>query len=310
VIRFLLGTVVLAGVAFALAAVLRWSEVPDKVPMERTASQAELVLHGFDTSHRKLSAVIANAQRSRSGSMIPVGKHPVIAIVIDDLGMDVAATRRAMALPKAVSLSFLPYAGTTPALAREAERDGHQVLAHVPMQPLGTADPGPDALVTGLSPDETRRRLDWDLSRVPGFAGINNHMGSRFTSDRESLVPVVKRLAESGGYFLDSRTTAASAVVPLARAFGVRSADRDVFLDDKENPDAVLAQLNETERKAREAGVAIAIGHPHATTLAMLETWLPRARARGIDFVPAGKAIRLKTELGATPPVTSPTKGQ
>ncbi len=222
---------------------------------------------------------------------------PVIALVLDDLGSDIAATRRAIRLASPATLSFLPYPDATPMLAREAERAGHQVLVHVPMEPEGRDDPGPNALLTGLSAGEIGRRLVWALGRVPGFSGINNHMGSRFTADRSALLPVVEILADRHVFFLDSRTTPNSAVIPLSHAFGVASAGRDVFLDDEQTMSAVDAELAVTERIAREQGVAIAIGHPHATTLAALEVWL--ARLRGFELVPVSTAIRLKTEREA-----------
>jgi uncharacterized protein len=215
----------------------------------------------------------------------------VIAIVIDDLGDDVTGTRRAMALPPGVSLSFLPYPAATPALAREAVHAGHQVLVHVPMEPDGTTDPGPNALLTALPPAEITRRLDWALSRVPGYSGINNHEGSRFTADHVALVPVMEMLSDRRMFFLDSRTTPNSAVVPLARAFGVASAGRDVFLDDVQSPVAIAAALAQTEAIARRDGVVIAIGHPHTATLDALAAWCAH---RG-DLVTVDVAIRLKT---------------
>jgi polysaccharide deacetylase 2 family uncharacterized protein YibQ len=225
----------------------------------------------------------------------PAAGGPVIAIVIDDLGDDSDAARRAIALPAAVSLSFLPYPAATPALARAAERAGHQVLVHVPMEPDGTTDPGPNALLTALAAPELTRRLDWALSRVPGYAGINNHEGSRFTADRAALIPVMEDLAGRHVFFLDSRTSPASVVVPLARAFGVPSAARDVFLDDVQTPQAIAAALETAQSLARRNGVAIAIGHPHAATLAALALWCAH---RG-DLVPVSAAIRLKTEREA-----------
>ncbi|HEV2562400.1 MAG TPA: divergent polysaccharide deacetylase family protein [Rhizomicrobium sp.] len=226
----------------------------------------------------------------------PVPPHPAIAVVIDDLGADVPATRRAMALPRAVNLSFLPYPENTPMLAREAGRRGHQILLHVPMEPEGRDDPGPNALRADLGVGEISRRLNWALSRVPGYSGINNHMGSRFTQDRTALVPVMERLADAHVFFLDSRTTPNSVVVSVARIFGVPSAARDVFLDDIETRDAIAAQLAETEARARANGVAIAIGHPHAVTLDMLAAWSARIEARGFQLVPVSVAIRMKSE--------------
>ena len=228
-------------------------------------------------------------------ALTPV-RNPKIAIVIDDLGADLARTDRALALPKSVTLSFLPYADSTPWLSAEALRGGHEMLVHMPMQAVGEHDPGPFALTTGLAPDEIRRRLVAALARVPGAIGINNHMGSKFTADRDALIPVAEELASRHLIFFDSRTTAATQVVEVAHAFGVASAGRDVFLDDEQTADAVGAQLMELEARARAQGVAIAIGHPHDVTLAALAVWTARAGARGFILVPLSEAIRLKTE--------------
>ncbi len=248
-----------------------------------------------------LQARIAFTQANRfapAGAAVPRAV-PAIAIVIDDLGADVADTRRAIALPKEVSLSFLPYPGTAPALAREGLRAGHQIIVHMPMEPEGNADPGPNALLSRLSGPENVSRLDWALARIAGYSGVNNHEGSKFTTDRAALIPIIEHLSEQHAFFLDSRTTAGTAVVPLARAIGVASAGRDVFLDDVQTADAINAQLAQTERLAATQGVAIAIGHPHVVTIDVLARWTAAIASRGYELVTASEAIRLKTEREA-----------
>jgi polysaccharide deacetylase 2 family uncharacterized protein YibQ len=219
---------------------------------------------------------------------------PKIAIVIDDLGEDIAATDRAMKLSPAVTLSFLPFAQATPWLAPEAEKRGHEVLAHVPMQALSSIDPGPMTLKVGLSPQEITARLAWSLARVPGLVGINNHEGSRFTADAQGLVPVARMLAARHLFFFDSRTIADSKVMAVAHRFGVASAARDVFLDDVVTPEAIERQLAQLERLARAHGVAIAIGHPHDATLSVLAKWHPA----GFALITLSEAIRLKSGHG------------
>ncbi len=226
----------------------------------------------------------------------PPVKNPKIAIVIDDLGADLASTDRAAALPKPVTLSFLPYADATPWLSASAARAGHEVLVHMPMEAQGEHNPGPQALTTALPPDEIVRRLAAALARVPDAAGINNHMGSRFTADRAALIPVAEELSRRHLFFFDSRTTPATQVVGVTHAFGVASAGRDVFLDDEQTATAVGTQLEELEARARASGIAIAIGHPHAVTLQALAAWTARAAARGFILVSLSEAIRLKTE--------------
>ena len=166
----------------------------------------------------------------RAGSAPPAARA-VIAICIDDLGEDLAGTDKAMALPKEVALSFLPYADSTPFLAQAAARRGHLVLAHVPMQALNGSDPGAMGLKPGMTAEEIARRLGWNLARVPAAVGINNHEGSRFTADANALAPVMATLRARHLFFFDSRTGPQSAVAAAARAAGVTTAARDIFLD-------------------------------------------------------------------------------
>jgi polysaccharide deacetylase 2 family uncharacterized protein YibQ len=107
----------------------------------------------------------------------------------------------------------------------------------------------------------------------------------------------MEHLADRHIFFFDSRTTADSQVVSVARDFGVASAARDVFLDDVLTIDAIDVQLRALERRARGTGVAIAIGHPHAITLDAVAYWA--AHRSGIDLIPLSAAIRFKTEREA-----------
>lgn len=220
---------------------------------------------------------------------------PAIALLIDDMGGDMVENRRAIALPQGVSLSFLPDPADTPRLAEEARRAGHEILVHVPMESPRRNDPSLRlALRRDLPAAENVRRLEWALSRVPGYTGINNHEGSLFTADRQALIPVVEALYGRGVFFLDSRTTPLTQIVPVARAFRLASSDRDVFLDDDQSPSAVEHQLAVLERTAQSQGVAIAIGHPHTITLDLVTRWC--ANLNGYRLVPVSTAIRLKTE--------------
>jgi polysaccharide deacetylase 2 family uncharacterized protein YibQ len=223
------------------------------------------------------------------------GTRPIIAICIDDLGVDLAGTDRAMGLPKEVALSFLPFADATPFLAQAAGRAGHLVLAHVPMQALNGSDPGPLALKPGMPAGEVSRLLGLNLARVPGLAGINNHEGSLFTADARMLAPVMATLSARHLFFFDSRTSAQTEGTQAARAANVMTAARDVFLDDDPSPAAVNAQLERLAGEARRKGVAIAIGHPHEVTLKLLAQWL--AQDHGVTLVPLDEAIRMKAQV-------------
>jgi polysaccharide deacetylase 2 family uncharacterized protein YibQ len=121
-------------------------------------------------------------------AVAPRAIRPRIVVVIDDLGQDAEAARQAASLPPEIVLAFLPYPPASPSLARDAARLGHEILLHMPMAAQrSAADPGPEALVHGLAPDELRRRLAAALGRVPGAIGVNNHMGSGLTQDTDAM---------------------------------------------------------------------------------------------------------------------------
>ncbi|MGO8915317.1 MAG: divergent polysaccharide deacetylase family protein, partial [Stellaceae bacterium] len=219
--------------------------------------------------------------------------RPRIAIVIDDVGLDKKRSERAITLPGPLTLSFLPYASDLPRLTEAAHRAGHELLVHVPMEPISRAeDMGPNGLAVNLGADEVLRRLRWDLDRFDGYVGINNHMGSRFTSDAASMTPVMEELKARGLLFLDSRTIGSSTGIELARRLGVPHAARDVFLDNEITAPAIAAQLAEVEQLARHHGSAIAIGHPHDVTLDQLTAWLASLRGKGFVLVPLSAIVK------------------
>ncbi len=226
-------------------------------------------------------------------------RRPQIAIVMDDLGLDPKTTRRAIALPSEVTLSFLPYGRASQGLAEEALARGHEVMVHIPMEPESDADPGPNALSTDQTSEQIASSLARQLDLFPGAIGFNNHMGSRFTADVRALLPVMREARARGLLFLDSRTTANTLAAKIGTAAGAETVSRDVFLDHAVGADGLLAQLDELENTARATGRAIAIAHPHELTLDVLEVWTRGLEAKGLQLVPITQMADPETQGGA-----------
>jgi polysaccharide deacetylase 2 family uncharacterized protein YibQ len=223
----------------------------------------------------------------------PTGDHPLIAIVIDDLGLDRRRTAAVIALPGPLTLAFMTYAQDLPDQAEAGRRAGDELLLHVPMEPIDRAEnPGPHALLVAMSADEILAQLRWGLDRFGGYVGVNNHMGSRFTADPRGMAVVMVELRRRGLLFLDSKTTAISAGPREAAASGVPYAARDVFVDDDLSPAAIARQLARIENVARQNGSAVAIGHGHDPTIAALRVWLPSLREKRFVLVPLSAVVR------------------
>lgn len=231
----------------------------------------------------------------------PLDGRPMIAIVLDDVGVNRRGARKAIALPGPLTLAFMTYARDLDEMTAQARQAGHELMLHVPMEPQNAAlDPGPNVLRGDLPQAELRQRLAWGLSRFEGYVGVNNHMGSRFTASPEGMALVMGELKARGLLFLDSLTAGNSVAGSLAARTGVPYAVRDVFLDNEpDDPASIHRQLAILEQRARERGYAVGIGHPHDGTVAALEQWIPEMQARGFALVPISAIVRHRQHLAA-----------
>jgi len=231
------------------------------------------------------------------------------AIVIDDLGQDLKPAHVLLTMPYALTFSILPDLAASRATALQAHEAGREVMLHLPMEPLQPAriGPGEGAIRVGMGEADVERVIGSDLDSVPYALGVNNHMGSRATSDAALMNAVMKELAARRLYFIDSRTAASTQALEAARRAGIPAFYRSVFLDDTETVDYTLGQLRRFRAAVVEQGVALAIGHPHPTTLTALETFLPELARDDIELVPASQLVRFPEAARLWPP-GSPAK--
>lgn len=220
-----------------------------------------------------------------------------LAIIIDDIGYNLSAGQRTIALPGAYTLALLPATPHSQTLAKQALQHHKELMLHAPMANMGGLALGPGGLTLEQSRAEFIARLRKSLDSLPQIRGVNNHMGSALTPQATPMGWVMDEVGERGLYFVDSRTTAASRGYEVAQAYGLKSAQRDVFLDHSRRPQDIAAQLERAINIARSQGQAIAIGHPYPETLTVLEAAQPRLKASGVTLVHASK-LALRPEPG------------
>ena len=218
---------------------------------------------------------------------------PSVALIIDDLGYDKKIAQKFAQLDVTLTFSILPHSPFQKKIARLAQSRGLEIMIHMPMEPVEypQVNPGPGTLLTSMSADELINQLDQNLDTLPGVKGINNHMGSRLTSESTQMYQIFSILKKRGLFFIDSRTTAESLCEPSARLLQVPFAQRDVFIDHHLKPDFIRNQIKELIRIATKNGEAVGIMHPHSTTLRILQEMLPDLKDR-VRLVPASKIVR------------------
>ncbi|UVK82775.1 divergent polysaccharide deacetylase family protein [Pseudomonas sichuanensis] len=210
-----------------------------------------------------------------------------LSIIIDDLGQSSERDSRTLALSGPVTMAIMPDTPHASDFARQAHKAGKTVILHMPMDPAT----GPYAWHPGTPLPELASRLQAALAKVPYAAGINNHMGSRMTAQREPMAWLMGELQQRHLFFVDSRTSAATVAAAEAQRIGLAHVSRDVFLDDVRTPEAITAQLQQGVALARKQGSAVLIGHPYPQTLQVLEREIPRLKGQGIELIPLRQMI-------------------
>jgi polysaccharide deacetylase 2 family uncharacterized protein YibQ len=264
-------------------------------PASRKPAQGTDILPGDSGSDVPGATVATSDQPWRKYAALTqdTGDKPVIAIVIDDAGLDQPRTARTVELPGPITISYLPYARDLQPQVNAARKAGHEVMLHMPMEPSSAAvDPGPHALLASYDRKTILNEMDWMLDRFDGYVGVNNHMGSKFTADPERMKVVMEVMKSRGLMFLDSRTSAKSVGYSTASSFGVPAITRDIFIDDADDAAKIANMLARTENVARKQGFAIAIGHPRDLTLGALNKWIPEIQAKGFVLVPITDVLR------------------
>lgn len=228
----------------------------------------------------------------------PLEDGPRMTIVIDDMGENLHALDALLNLDIPITIAVWPQSQHAEEIAIQTSEAGREVLMHQPMEPMQApfVDAGLGAITSHTQPDQIRTILLENLHHVPHAAGINNHMGSRFTQDHALTAVVCDVLAESGLFVLDSVTHAQSVLYEEALRRGLPAWRRNVFLDDgKRTVQSVLAELKKAEIIAKKHGQAIAIGHPHPETLQALQQWCVH-RDMDIQIVPL-RHLRVHREV-------------
>lgn len=241
----------------------------------------------YEIKHPKISSM--KIELSRKPPYF--GKEPLIAIVIDDMGVSHRRTANISSLEYPLTSSFLTYVSDLDKQIAAAKKSGHEIMAHLPMEPQASLNVSPDVLTVKMNADQVANGLQEMLDKFKNIKGVNNHMGSKFTEDEKRMNVVMKELSKRNLFFLDSKTTAKSVGEKTAEENGVRYVSRNVFLDNKDKFDYVMRQLRQVEKIARQNGYAVAIGHPKAQTYNALKVWLPTVKSRGIRLVPLSHIV-------------------
>ncbi len=210
-----------------------------------------------------------------------------IAIIVDDFGyVNNELVRKFLYYPKPLTIAILPGQKASGVVARDARVANREILVHMPMEPLNEkfSDEG-YTLLAGQDAGTARLRVRAALAQIPHAIGINNHQGSRVTTNRALMKVVMAELKRQDKLFVDSRTSSQSVALQVAREFGLRAGANQVFLDAEDKESFIEGQFEKAAALAGKQGEVIAICHMRKRTFRVLERMIPRLEQQGIRFV-------------------------
>jgi polysaccharide deacetylase 2 family uncharacterized protein YibQ len=225
-------------------------------------------------------------------SQKPKGK-PQLAIIIDDLGNSKADAAALADIGVPITFSVIPglrFDGEVADLARNRKVE---VIVHMPMQSKAYPQRRMESngLLLAHTAKEVQSRTLKALQDLPQAVGLSNHTGSAFTEDAVRMKAMLEVLKQHKLFFVDSVTTPDSAGYRVAKQLGIPTVRRDVFLDNEQNEQYISGQLEQAVQRAVKAGHAVAIGHPHSSTIAVLVRQLPLLKAKGVELVYVSKLV-------------------
>jgi len=247
------------------------------------------------TPHGPIPKIAADGTRpadafAKAAAPLP-GKPdaPRIALIVGGLGVSANETASAISkLPAQVTLGFVPYGSDVASLAARARAAGHEILLQVPMEPFQYPDndPGPQTLLTSLTPEQNIDRLHWVMSRFQGYVGLANTMGARFTASETSFAPILREIAKRGLIFVDDGSNPRSVAGRIAGANNLPFARADVIIDSVPTPEDIDRALGRLEMAARERNVAVGIASALPVSIDQIAKWTKAAASRGLLLVP------------------------
>ena len=237
---------------------------------------------------------IKNQERTEAFKEIDQDTLGVIVLVIDDFGYrndNISDGFLNLSIP--ITCAIIPGHIASKKFAEKAVSYGKEVIIHMPMESENYS-PGEDEykLLTSMTSELLENKLIQAFESLPEAIGMNNHQGSKATSDSKTMTVLASVLKDRGKYFIDSRTSSLTIGEKTMISFGVPTARRNIFLDNNNDSDKIEEQMNKLANLAKKNGVAVGLGHARKNTLFVIEKVVPDLLDKGFAFQFASQVVK------------------
>ncbi|MCK9473194.1 divergent polysaccharide deacetylase family protein [Sulfurimonas sp.] len=237
-----------------------------KKDSKAVVKEQESVAEYEDASHEVEGEVLPIPPKRE---IVKSSSKPKLAIIIDDVSVRAQVDAiKSLNLP--ITMSFLPPSKHRPNSHTLASKESFYMV-HLPMEAKSFTKEEPFTLKVDDSQEIITYRIAEIKKLFPKVKYINNHTGSKFTSDENAVKRLIYALDKQNINFIDSRTIGNTKVPAVMKNYGKKYISRDIFLDHEFDKEYVKGQIKKAVAYAKAHGSAIAIGHPHSNTILAID---------------------------------------
>jgi polysaccharide deacetylase 2 family uncharacterized protein YibQ len=211
-----------------------------------------------------------------------------LAILIDDVGMNTSTAYKFIKINKPITFAILPFLPRTTEAADILRENSYKTILHMPMESLGSErlNANTEGLIrTSMTNEEIETKFNEALKDVGKVDGFNNHMGSKFTSNREKMEFLLEVAKEKNMYYIDSWTTRKSVGYKVAKEKKLPTYKSSVFLDNKKDVEYIKERIKVAVERTLEEKKLIAIGHYHPATAEAISEMVDYIAENNVELV-------------------------
>jgi len=218
---------------------------------------------------------------------------PKLAILIDDVGMNLGAVDSFGEIEEALTFATIPFLPKSREGTEKLKGYGFEVMLHMPM--AGSSDSlngrTKGILLPTMSKTEIYDTFDRALEDVGEVDGFNNHMGSRFTSDGVKMKELLTYAKKKELYFVDSNTAIKNMGYPISKEIGVPTYYCSHFLDNSRDMNDMKKEIETAVKMSKSKGEVLVIGHYHKGLAVAIKEMLPYIADSGVKLVFASELL-------------------
>ena len=256
-------------------------KVPKKAEVKKKRELPKIAKNTSASHEYETDTLAKPPSRIKRDVVKRTSNKPRLAIIIDDVSVK-SHIKAIKSLGLPLTMSFLPPSKFRPSSAKLAANESFYMV-HLPMEAQNFNAEEPMTLRINDSQSKISSRILEIKKLFPKVEYINNHTGSKFTSNERAMNRLILAFKRNNINFIDSRTTSKTMVPKVMKNYGLKYVGRDIFLDHHTDKAYVKKQIIKAIKIAKAEGTAIAIGHPHKNTLMALKE--SKSLFKDIDLV-------------------------